>query len=106
MPEKSIEHPMPSLVNANRVINELYGSNPNQKIPKKTIVDAAAKAPIVPDVMTYFTHLEDKSYTKQELIDSLNAQVKARHREEAVGLFGVGRAEEEARRQMGMKKQA
>lgn len=100
MPEKSVEHPMPSMVNADRVIEELYGSNPEQKIPKKTIVDAAAKAPIAPDVMTYFTHLEDRSYSKKDLIDTLNAAVKARHREKAIGLFGMGPAQEEAQREM------
>lgn len=94
---------MPSLVHADRVIDELYGSNPNQQIPKSRIVEAAAKAPIAPDVMTYFTRLADRSYTKKELIDAMNADVRARHREQAVGLFGMGRAEEEATRQMGGK---
>lgn len=103
MPEKSTRHPMPSLVHADRVIDELYGSNPNQRIPKSKIVEAAAKAPIVPDVMTYFTRLEDKSYTKKELIDTMNADVMARRRESAVGLFGTSPAQEEAAREMGAK---
>lgn len=95
----SIEHPMPSLVNADRVIDELYGSNPNQKIPLDKIMDAESKASVVPDVITYFRRIPDKSYTKQELIDALNSCIKERHREPEVGLFGVGRAEQEARQQ-------
>jgi len=98
---ESTRHPMPSLVNADRVINELYGSNPNQKIPKQRIYEAAVKAPIVPDVMYYFTHLPDRDYTKKELIDELNSMVKARGREKEVGLFGVGEAEREAERESG-----
>ncbi|HLH73324.1 MAG TPA: hypothetical protein VKX96_08565, partial [Chloroflexota bacterium] len=78
-------------------------NNPNQKIPKDKIVEAAAKAPIVPDVMTYFTRLPEGSYTKKELIDSLNQDVKSRHREAAVGLFGVGRAEELAKEELKQK---
>ena len=96
-----IKHPMPSLVNANRVINELYGSNPNQKIHKQRIYEAAVKAPIAPDVMYYFTHLPDRDYTRKELIDELNRMVKARGREKEVGLFGVGEAEREAEREPG-----
>lgn len=97
---ESVRHPMPSLVNANMVIDELYGNNPNQKIPLKTILEAEAKASVAPDVLTYFRHIPDKEYTKQELIEALNALVKARHREHAVGLFGVGYAEELAQRKL------
>ncbi len=99
MAEKSAQHPMPSLVHADRVIDELYRENPNQPISKSRIVEAASKAPIVPDVMVYFTHLPDRSYTKQDLIETLNRAVKARHREAAVGLFGVGTRAPEARRE-------
>ncbi len=95
---ESIKHPMPSLVNADRVIDELYGGNPNQKIHKQKIFQAAANASIAPDVMTYFSHLPDREYTKRELIDQLNSEVKARGREKQVGLFGVGEAEKEAQR--------
>ncbi|HLG50406.1 MAG: hypothetical protein IRY83_09200 [Chloroflexi bacterium] len=100
MAEKSTGDPMASMVTADRVINELYGSEPDRKLPKSVIFEAAAKAPIAPDVMTYFTHLEDRAYTRKELLDALNKQVKARHREQAIGLFGVGPAEEEAERQI------
>ena len=93
---KSVEHPMPSLVNADRVIDDLYGNNPNQKIPLEKIQDAEAKASVVPDVITYFRRIPDKSYTKQELIDALNAVVRERGREKEVGLFGVGEANREA----------
>ena len=98
MPEKFSDDPMRSMVEADLVIDDMYGDNPNQKIDKQPIFEAAAKAPIAPDVMTYFTHLPDQSFTKKELIDALNTQVKARQREAAVGLFGVGAAEREAMR--------
>lgn len=96
----SVENPMPSLVNADRVIDELYGSNPNQQIPLNKILEAEGKASVAPDVITYFRRIPDKAYSKRELIDALNKVIRERNREGAVGLFGVGRAEQEAERQI------
>jgi hypothetical protein len=87
---------MPSLVHANRVIDELYRDNPGKKIPKQKIYEAASKASIVPDLMTYFSHLPDREFTRQELIDQLNSEVRARGRADEVGLFGKGKAERQA----------
>jgi len=90
------------MVEADRVIDELFRDRPNQKIDKQRMVDAAA-SPIAPDVMTYFIHLRDQSFTKSALINALNSPVKARHHEPASGLIGVGAAEKEAKRQRGQK---
>jgi hypothetical protein len=92
----SVEHPMPSLVDADRVIDDAYGGNPNARIPRQRIYEAAVKAKIVPDVMYYFDHLPDKQYTKSELINELNRMVRERGREKEVGLFGVGPGAQEA----------
>lgn len=102
---RSVEHPMPSLVNANRVIDELYGDNPNQQIPLEKILDAEGKASVAPDVITYFRHIPKKAYTKSELLNALNSLVKQRGREEEVGLFGVGYAEQEAERELARQRQ-
>ncbi|HVC34906.1 MAG TPA: hypothetical protein VNL16_15450 [Chloroflexota bacterium] len=100
---QSVEYPMPSLVNADRVIDELYGNNPNRKIPLDQICEAEAKASVAPDVITYFRHIPNTSYTKSELRDALNHLVKERGREKEVGLFGVGRAEHEAQQERHQK---
>ncbi|MGH2457965.1 MAG: hypothetical protein ACRDIY_03765 [Chloroflexota bacterium] len=99
----SVEYPMPSLVNADRVIDELYGNNPNQQIPLDKIMEAEAKASVVPDVITYFRRIPEKSYTKPELIDALNKVVRERNREKEVGLFGIGKAAKEGEREAGQQ---
>ena len=44
-----------------------------------------------------FSHLPDRQYTKQELVDQLNHEVKSRGRECEVGIFGQGHADQEAK---------
>jgi ATPase subunit of ABC transporter with duplicated ATPase domains len=79
---------MPSIENADRVIDELCGSNAHQRVPRDKIFKAAEQAKIVPDVMYYFNHLPEKYYSKQELIDELNRMVRERDRVKEVGVFG------------------
>ncbi|MGI5835193.1 MAG: hypothetical protein ACOX87_01715 [Chloroflexota bacterium] len=96
----SVQRPSPAVVQADRVINELYGDNPNRRISKNRIVDAVSAASIDPEVSSFFSRVPEGSYRRQELIDALNTQVRRRRRVKAMGLFGTGPAEEEAQRQL------
>lgn len=103
---RSVENPMPSLVHADRVINDVFGGDSNRKISREEIQQAASRAKIVPDVQYYFDHLPQGSYSKQELIDRMNAMIRERGREKEVGLFGVGNAEQEAGQSQRQHRQA
>lgn len=97
---ESVQHPMPSLVHADRVIDQLYRANPEQQIPLETICESVAAASVAPDVITFFRHIPNQAYNRRDLITALNNLIRERGREKHVGLFGVGQANQEAEQEI------
>lgn len=71
--------------NAQRLIDQLYAHE--QSLPRDRIVEAASRAEIAPDVMTYFNHLPDGQYTRDQLVNQIDTMIRERGRERAVGLL-------------------
>lgn len=73
----------PSLHDAEQVINQLYSGH--NGISRDSIYDAAAKATIDPDLMRFFDHLPQGSYTRDQLVHTINDMIQKAGRANVVG---------------------
>lgn len=73
----------PSLHDAEQVINRLYSGN--NSVSRDTIHEATAKATIDPDLMRFFDHLPQGSYTRDQLVHTINDMIQRAGREKVVG---------------------
>lgn len=73
----------PSLHDAEQAIDHLYAGNTS--ISRDQIHEATAKAKIDPDLMRFFDHLPQGSYSRDQLVHTINDMIKKAGREHVVG---------------------
>lgn len=69
----------------NRLVDELYGGG--DTVPRETIVERARSIDLAPDVQTYFDRLPPGEYSRKQLVETLNREIRERGRAEEVGQF-------------------
>ena len=66
-------------------IQQLYGENKSQTIPKEKIISRLSSDVFPADVEILFKELPQQSYNEGKLIDDLNSIISKRGREQALG---------------------
>ncbi|MGE5307868.1 MAG: hypothetical protein ACM3OC_02130 [Deltaproteobacteria bacterium] len=66
-------------------IQQLYGENKSQAIPKEKIISRLSSDVFPADVEILFKELPQQAYDEGKLIDDLNSIISKRGREQALG---------------------